>query len=242
MLAYGAHVIPVAGSYDDAFELCAAACRRFGWYNRSTALNPFTIEGKKTAALEIASALADGIPDAVLVPTGDGVILGGLAKGFRDLERAQLVEGRPRLIAVQPEGSAAIVRALEGGKSAGAHHPQAASIADSLVVETPRNAIHCLAEIRASGGGGLEVTDEAIVQAIARLARLTGVFAEPAAAAALCGLESAIDRGLVDRNERVVLMISGSGLKDAESAARAVSRPAPIEPTIEALERRLGDA
>ncbi len=242
MLACGALVIPVDSSYDRAFELCSAACRRFGWYNRSTALNPFTIEGKKTAALEIASATAGAIPDAVIVPTGDGVILGGLAKGFRDLERAGLVEGRPRLIAVQPEGSSAIVRALNEGNAEAAGHPGASSVADSLTVERPRNAIGCVAEIRASGGAGIAVPDDAIVAAIPRLASATGVFAEPAAAAALAGLEAALGEGLVDRGERVVLMISGSGLKDVDAASRAVVRPEPIEPTVEALEARVDGA
>ena len=89
MQSYGAVVVPVDGNYDQAFELCTSACNEFGWYNRSTALNPFTIEGKKTAALEIAAAITPDSPDAILVPTGDGVILAGLAKGFRDLERAE---------------------------------------------------------------------------------------------------------------------------------------------------------
>ena len=118
MLSYGATVVPVDGTYNQAFDLCAQACDHFGWYNRSTAFNPFTIEGKKTAALEIAVDLSMESPDAVLVPAGDGVILAGLAKGFRDLETAGLVNRRPRLIAVQPEGSAAIAAALRTGEKA----------------------------------------------------------------------------------------------------------------------------
>ena len=91
MQSYGARVVPIDGTYDEAFDLCTAACDQFGWYNRSTALNPFTIEGKKTAALEIAASMAPEHPDVVVVPTGDGVILAGLAKGFRDLETAGLL-------------------------------------------------------------------------------------------------------------------------------------------------------
>ncbi len=89
--------------------------REFGWYNRNTALNPFTMEGKKTAALEIAASMAPEEPDVVVVPTGDGVILAGLAKGFGDLLRAGLLKKRPRLLSVQPEGSAAIVQAWREG-------------------------------------------------------------------------------------------------------------------------------
>jgi len=235
MQSYGARVIPIEGTYDQAFELCRAACDRFGWYNRSTALNPFTIEGKKTAALEIITAMAPGAPDAVIVPTGDGVILAGLAKGFRDLESTGLLAKRPRLIAVQPEGSASIVHALRSGAERAEKVSGAVSAADSLAVEMPRNAIGCLAEVRGSGGAGVEVSDEAILEAIPRLAAASGVFAEPAAAAALAGLETALADNLIDRDERVVLMITGSGLKDIGAAARVLEPPAPIAPDLDAV-------
>ena len=236
MQSYGALVIPINGSYDDAFELCTAACNQFGWYNRSTALNPFTIEGKKTAALEIAASLATEPPDAVIVPSGDGVILSGLAKGFKDLENGGILPHRPRLIAVQPDGSSALVDALRSESESASRCTGAASVADSLTVEMPRNAIGCLAEIRASGGSGVTVSDQSIVDAIPRLASTTGVFAEPAAAATLPGLEAALEQNLVDRDERVVLMVTGNGLKDVAAAASAVSPPEPIEPTLEAVE------
>jgi threonine synthase len=239
MLSYGATVIPVKGTYDQAFELCTAACDRFGWYNRSTALNPFTIEGKKTAAIEIAAALAPDMPDAVLVPTGDGVISAAIGKGFRDLEEAGLIPSRPRLIIVQPEGSSAIVRALRSGADEAQAMPDATSVADSLTVEMPRNAVGCLAEVRVSGGSGVAVSDDAILAAIPRLASTTGVFAEPAAAAALAGLDAALEEGLVERHERVVLMITGGGLKDVEAASRAVPTPDSIEPSLDALAHTL---
>ena len=242
MQSYGAVVVPVDGNYDQAFELCSAACNEFGWYNRSTALNPFTIEGKKTAALEIAAAIVPNSPDAVLVPTGDGVILAGLAKGFRDLERGGLIERRPRLVAVQPEGSSVIANAVRTGAEEATAMPGAASVADSLTVEMPRNAIGCLAEIRASGGGGVTVADDAISAAISRLAGTTGVFAEPAGAAALAGLEAALEEDLVDRDERVVLMITGNGLKDVDAAARALPSLEPVEASLEAVERAVAES
>jgi len=239
MLSYGALVLPVEGTYDDAYELCLAACRQFDWYNRNTALNPFTIEGKKTAALEIAAALAPECPDVVLVPTGDGVILAGVAKGFADLKRCGLLPWVPRLIAVQPEGSAAIARALQQGKETITPVPDAASVADSLTVQAPRNALQCLRAVRASGGAGVTVSDQAIVQAIAELARQTGVFAEPAGATALAGLHAALKEGLVTREERVVLLVTGTGLKDVPAASRAVERPAPIPLRLEAVAERM---
>jgi threonine synthase len=239
MLSYGATVLPIDGNYDDAFELCLAACEEFGWYNRNTALNPFTIEGKKTAGLEIARNLAPDVPDVVLVPTGDGVILAGVAKGFADLVRAGLIDRMPRMIAVQPEGAAGIVTALKERRETVTPVPGAKSIADSLTVEVPRNALQCIRVVRQSGGSGVAVSDRAILESIPRLASLTGVFAEPSAAAGLAGLEAALKEGLVGRDERVVLLVTGTGLKDVGAAARAVERPVPIPPTLEAVAARI---
>lgn len=238
MLAYGAEVVPVDGSYDDAFELCMEACAEFGWYNRNTALNPFTLEGKKTLALEIAHQLAPEIPDAVIIPTGDGVILGGIAKGLADLVAWGLMDRVPRLIAVQPQGALSLVSALADGLDDVIPMHGAASVADSLVVEAPRNARQALRRIRQSGGGGIAVSDDAIIGAITRLARLTGVFAEPAAAASLAGLEAALAAGLVKKSEKVVLLITGTGLKDRDAAARAVTMPSPIRPELADLAER----
>ena len=239
MLAYGARVVRVAGSYDQAFELCGAACERFGWYNRNTALNPFTVEGKKTAALEIGRQLAGSPPDVVIVPSGDGVIISGVAKGFADLVAAGLLERAPRLLAVQPSGSNALVRALATGAETVDPLPGAASVADSLVVEAPRAARLALRRIRETGGAAVSVDDQAIVEAIPRLASLTGLFAEPAAAAALAGLDAALEQRLVGRDERVVLLITGSGLKDVPAAARSIAIPEPVEPELDAVVRRL---
>jgi len=176
----------------------------------------------------------------VVVPTGDGVIVSGVARGFADLHRAGLIDKMPRLIAVQPEGSAAIARALGAGAAGITPIEHVASVADSLVVGTPRNAIMALALIRASGGTGVIVGDEAILAAIGSLARVTGVFAEPAAAAALAGLEQALAEGLIGRDERVVLLVTGSGLKDVASAARSVSIPAPVACSLDAVPAVLG--
>lgn len=239
MLSYGARVIPVLGNYDAAFDLCLAACGEFGWYNRNTALNPYTIEGKKTVALEIARATAPEVPDLVVVPVGDGVILSGMAKGFADLAASGLITRVPRLLAVQPEGSPAIARAWTAGADVAERVHGAHSVADSLTVEAPRNSRLCLRAIRESGGGAVTVSDEEILSAIPALASRTGVFAEPAAAAALAGLEVALGIGLADRSESTVLLVTGTGLKDAPAAARAVARPEPVEPSLDAVASRV---
>jgi threonine synthase len=239
MASYGARIVPVAGSYDDAFELSIAACERFGWYNRNTAFNPFTIEGKKTAALEIAGDLTPDEVDVVVVPAGDGVIVSGVAKGFSDLARAGLIHRPPRLLVVQPEGSAAIATALRAQAPEIKPVPHAASVADSLVVNAPRNAIMALADVRASGGGAVAASDDAILDAVLHLARTTGVFAEPAGAAALGGLLVALEEGLVSRDERAVLLVTGTGLKDVAAARRRVTIPEAVRPELDEVARLL---
>jgi threonine synthase len=239
--AYGASIVPLAASYDDAFELSLAACERFGWYSRNTAHNPFTIEGKKTAALEVATQLAPERPDVVIVPAGDGVVISGAAKGFGDLVEAGLLGRAPRLVAVQPTGSAALARALRDGSRTVERVPGATSVADSLVVATPRNAVMCLQDVRASGGAGVVVEDEAILAALGLLARSSGVFAEPAGAAALAGLLAALEEGLVERRETVVLMVTGNGLKDVAAAGRSVAIPPPVPADLTAVADLLGE-
>ncbi len=237
--AYGATLVPIDGSYDEAFELSGEMCRRFSFYNRNTAYNPFTVEGKKTIALEVVAQLAGDEPDVMVVPVGDGVIVAGVAKGLRDLRRAGLLRRQPRLIAVQPEGSAAIATALRQGASEITAMRGAASVADSLVVAAPRNGAMALAAVRESQGAGVVVSDTAILAAARQLSSSAGVFAEPAGAAALAGLHVAVAEGLVERRERVVLIVTGSGLKDVAAVERALAVPAALPPHPDAATRWL---
>ncbi len=240
MLIYGARVFPVRGNYDQAFDLSAVACERFGWYNRNTAFNPYTIDGKRLAAFEIWEQLGQKAPDSVWIATGDGVIIAGVAKGFRDLLGLGLIEKMPRMIAVQATGSAGIVNAF----NAGAEEPEpvlgASSVADSIVVEAPKCGILALREIRESGGRALAVSDEEILSTMSMLGRLTGLFVEPSSAAAVAGLVKERRAGRVADDERAVLLLTGTGLKDIDSARKAVNMPESIDPDIQALEKALG--
>jgi threonine synthase len=230
---YGATVVLVEGSYDQAYDLCLEAGRRYGWYQRSTGYNPFMTEGKKTAAFEIAEQLNWDIPDRVIVGMGDGCIIGGLWKGFSEFYRLGFIERQPRLMGVQAEGAAAIVDAAQGD---GKVRPrQARTIADGICVGKPRDAAKAIRALRESGGSGITVSDDEIIAAIARLAQTAGVFAEPAAAAAFAGFVKLRDSGAIGPDERVLLVITGSGLKDIESARRTVKKPLCIPPDINAL-------
>jgi threonine synthase len=243
LLTFGAEVLAVDGTYDQAFDLCLAATARFGWYNRNTGFNPYTREGKKTVAFEICEQLGWSAPDLVVVPVGDGNILSGVWKGFVEFERLGFISGLPHLLAVQAEGSAAVVRAAAGD---GVIRPVSGeTVADSISVSLPRDGEAAVQAIRESAGHGGTVGDDAILAAIGEVARGAGVFAEPAAAAAWAGLARAAERGLVGPADRVVVIITGSGLKDVAAARRAAEEagaaPIEIEATREALERALAD-
>jgi len=234
LLMCGATVFAVQGSYDDAFDLCIEACNTFGWYNRNTGYNPYLVEGKKTVGLEIAEQLEWQVPDSVLVPTGDGCIISGVYRGFEDFYRLGIIDRIPRMIAVQAEGSPALVRALEGD---GVVRPYPAqTIADGISVGLPRNGTMAVKVIRESGGFGVTVSDEEILTAEKELAMLTGVFAEPSGAAVYAGLLRLLNEGKIARDERTVLLVTGSGLKSIDAVVGTAGSVVPIKKGIEGME------
>ena len=243
LMVYGARVLLVNGTYDDAFELCLQAAPAFGWYNRNTAYNPYMSEGKKTVAFEVCEQLGWSAPDVVFVPVGDGCIIGGVHKGFKDLLALGWIERMPRIMGVQASGSSPLVDAWERGLEGWEMAPvEAHSVADSIVAGLPRDRIKALRAVRESGGSFIRVDDESIIAAIPALAQGCGVFAEPAAAAAYAGLVQAADRGLVGAEERVVVLATGSGLKDIATAMKSTGQPLLIEPDLADVQRVLGES
>ncbi len=238
ILQYGAALCPVAGSYDDAFDLTLKVADQENWYLRSTGVNPVMSEGKKTVALEIAEQLGWEAPDRVFVPVGDGCIIGGVFKGFHDLLSLGWIERMPKLMAVQAEGSAAIVNAIRSEEAIQPVH--ANTVADSISVDFPRDGVKAVRAVRETGGDAITVSDDEILAAQRTLASTTGIFAEPAAAAAYAGLIKAHQRGSLGKDERIVAAITGSGLKDIAAAQRQIEIPKPIEPTLEGFEKFMG--
>ncbi len=239
-LIYGARVMLVDGTYDDAFELTLKVAKTFGWYNRNTAYNPYMTEGKKTAAFEICEQLSWQAPDRIFVPVGDGCIIGGIHKGLKDLMALGWIDHMPKIMGIQAAGSSALVDAWERGLQGWEMTPQPAdTIADSISAGLPRDRNKALAAVRETDGAYLRVTDEEILAAIPVIARNTGVFAEPAAAAAYAGLVKAVAQGLVAPDERIVVLLTGSGLKDIKSAMQTVSTPPVVAPTLEAVQAAL---
>jgi threonine synthase len=226
LLVYGATVFAVDGSYDDAFDLAAQAIEHYGWYNRSCAVNPYLIEGKKTVAFEICEQLGFRAPDKVFIPVGDGCIASGVYKGFEEFARLGFTERVPELIGVQAEGCDPIKVAFDGGCDL--VPCDACTIADSIAAGHPRNWRKATRGIRTSNGSMMTVTDDEILAAIATLGRATGIFAEPAGATAFAGLTKAVSEGAVASDETVVVLMTGSGLKDTDSAMRAGGEPVAV--------------
>lgn len=244
LLAYGATVLLVDGSYNDAIELCLRAGERFGWYNRTTGFNPYMSEGKKTVAYEVAHQLGWEAPDVIFVSVGDGCIIGSLWKGFHDLIELGWVDRMPRMIGVQAAGSDFLAQAWANDENVLGKSPiRPATIADSISAALPRDRVKAMRAVTGSGGAFVTVDDEAILAAIPVLASTTGVFAEPAAAASWAGLERATELGLLDSADRVVVLSTGTGLKDIPAAMRSVSaaglNPHRISPDIEAVAAEL---
>lgn len=237
LLIYGADVLLVDGSYDDACDLALEATRRYGWYNRNTGFNPVCLEGKKTSALEMWEDFGRSVPDAVFVPVGDGCIVGGIGKGFSDLRKMGLIDRVPRLYGCQAEGSSVLSKAVNGKFVA---EPDAATIADSICVGYPRAASQALRAVNGSGGAWVVCSDDEILEAQVRMARFSGVFGEPACACAAAGLFAAVERGLVGKDERVVVLVTGSGLKDVEGAMKGpCGQGIPVPRHADALEDAL---
>ena len=234
LLMCGATVFAVQGSYDDAFDLCIEACNSFGWYNRNTGYNPYLVEGKKTVGLEIAEQMQWQVPESVLVPTGDGCIISGVYRGFEDFYRLGMIDRIPRMIAVQAEGSPAIVRALEGDGIVRPYPAQ--TVADGISVSLPRNGTMAIKVIRESGGFGITVSDEEILAAEKELARLTGVFAEPSGAVGYAGLVRLLREGRIERDERTVLLVTGSGLKSIDAVVGSAGSVVPIKQGAEGIQ------
>ena len=223
LLIFGATVLRVRGSYEDAFQLCQQACERWGWYNRNCAINPYLVEGKKTVGLEICEQLDWKIPDWVAVSVGDGCTIAGVWKAFHEMRTLGLIARTPRMLGVQAAGAAPVTTAFQTGEPLKPIEPQ--TIADSIAVGVPRNWKKAVLAIQASGGTMINVQDEEILEAMRYTGRLTGIFAEPAAATAVAGVRRAVEDGVMKRSASVLAVITGNGLKDIRAARSAVAEP-----------------
>ena len=238
LVVFGARVFLVKGDYAAAVRLAMDAIAKYGWYDRNCAINPYLVEGKKTCAMEIAEQCGWNVPDAVFVSVGDGCIVSSVYKGFFDLYQTGIIERIPRIVGVQAEGACPIHRAFQSGAKS-VQFGESHTVADSIDVGAPHNWAKALNALKSSGGDTVAVSDAEILSAVVELPRSTGVFAEPAGAAAYAGFVKMARAGRLQPSDRVAVIVSGNGLKDIASAQKAAPRPCSIEPSLEALERAL---
>ena len=218
-LQYGADLVLAEKNYDQAFALSIQYSKKFGGMNRNTAYNPMTIEGKKTVSIEIFNELGR-VPDHVFVSVGDGVILSGLYKGFRDLLQFKKITRMPEIHGIQARGSSVIFKAMSSGNF---REQSAETLADSISVNTPSNGYLALKNLKAYGGHCITLTDKEILSAQKELSASCGLFSEPAAAAAYAGFIK--QKQNLDSNSTCVILLTGNGLKDITSASKNILIP-----------------
>jgi threonine synthase len=236
LLIYGSNVFLVDGTYDEAVELCFQAAAEYGWYNRSCAINPYLIEGKKTVSYEICEQMNWDVPDIVVVAVGDGCSIGGVWKGFSECYRLGLTDRVPIIVGVQAAESNPVTRAFEK-KSYEFEYKKPVTIADSISVGIPRNGIKALNAVHESGGCMIDVTDDEILKAMKILAQRTGIFGEPAGVTGFAGILKLAELNMLSGNERVACIVTGSGLKDIKSAALAAGKAYTVAPKLGELKK-----
>ncbi len=236
ILMYGATIVPVKGTYDDAFDLSIEATKSYHWYNRNTAYNPITVEGKKSVAFELFEQLNGNCPDRIFIPVGDGVILSGVYKGFEDLFYMGYINKMPVMVAVQSNGSDNLVRNVFSDSF---EIKESHTLADSIAVDIPRNFYMAKQYIQKYQGEVLTVSDNDILEASKKLSKNTGLFAEPAAVASFAGFLHYLNNNMMEEKSLNIVLSTGSGLKDLTAVQSVISIPQAIKPDLFHLKKLL---
>lgn len=230
IMHYGARIVPVDGTYDDAFELSLQVSKKYGYYNRNTAYNPLTIEGKKTVSFEIFDDLKQQLPDIIFVSVGDGVIISGIYKGFEDLLMLGIIDKIPKIVAVQSDKSKNLIANLNVEKFT--IYPSE-TLADSISVDVPRNFYMAKDFIVKYKGYPLLISDNEIIEASRLLSKNTGIFSEPAATAAFAGYLKYSEIEKITNKSKVLVLLTGCGLKDLKNIENLHAMPEAIKADIE---------
>ena len=234
-LQYGAELIPIKGDYDKAFDLSLKFSEKTSFLNRNTAYNPMTIEGKKTASIELVEQVDGKEIDYVFLPVGDGVVLSGVIKGFTDLKYLGAINKIPKIIGVQAENSSFIYNAFCNNKFELDY--KASTIADSISVNVARNGYTAVKDLKSVEGEMVLVSDEEIMYAQHHLAKMSGVFCEPSSAASFAGFLKLKEN--ISKDRLVVLLLTGHGLKDIDTALKSVEFPKTYEADIDYIMDRI---
>jgi len=234
-MMYGAIVVGVKGNFDVALQMAVSASKQVGLYLLNS-INPFRIEGQKTAAFEICDQLEWQVPDRVVLPVGNAGNITAYWKGFKELKALGFVEKLPKMVGVQAAGASPLAKAFAANSATIEPVKDPETVATAIRIGNPVNWKRALKALKESNGTALTVTDDEIIKAQKLLARKEGIFIEPASAASIAGLKKLVENGEVDVDEIIVCVATGHGLKDPEAAVRACGGIVEIEPSLEALE------
>jgi threonine synthase len=218
-------ILAISGTYDDVNRLCTQVADRYGWGFVNINLRSYYAEGAKTIGFEIVEQLGWRYPQHLVSPVAGGTLLPRIVRGLRELRQIGLVSGElPRVYAAQAAGCAPVVHALDTGLD----HPEPVrpnTIAKSIAIGNPADGYQVIESVKATGGAGAAVTDTEIVEAIRLLAETEGIFTEPAGGTTLAAAIDLVERGVIPRNESIVVCVTGNGYKTAEVVADTVTRP-----------------
>jgi len=235
---YGAKIIAVKGTYDDANRLAAQAADEYEWGLVNINIRPYYVEGSKTLAFETCEQLGWRAPENIIVPVGSGALLCAIWRGLKQFAELGLIdELKTRIFAAQPEGCSPVVGAFKSGSDDVFPVEKPETITKSLAIGDPGDGIYALQAIRESGGAAEYATDEEIIEGIKILAKTEGIFAEPAGGVTIAVLKKLLESGVISRDEEVVCCVTGSGFKSSETILKTIQKPVEIEPSIEELRK-----
>jgi len=237
-IIHGARVIQIRGNFDEALKIVREICLTHKVYLLNS-LNPYRLEGQKTAAFEIRDQLMRRVPDKVVVPVGNAGNISAIWKGFKELYEMGLSEGLPEMVGIQAEGAAPIANSVKQGLEAVKFVEKPETLATAIRIGSPVNWKKAVRVIEESGGLVETVSDSEILEAQRLLAQCEGLFVEPASAASVAGLKKLVKMGFIDRDEKVVCIATGHGLKDPDVVLKQCPKPVEAEATIDSVTRIL---
>lgn len=237
---YGAKIIAVKGTYDEANRLAAQASSWYDWALVNINLRPYYVEGSKTLVFETCEQLEWSTPDNIVIPMGSGALLCAIWRGLKQFSRVGLIdEFKTRIIGAQPGGCSPIVSAFKSNSDDVTPVERPNTIAKSLAIGDPGDGIYALNAIRESGGTAECATDEEILEGIKLLAKTEGIFSEPAGGVTIAVLKKLVEAGEIPRDEEVVCCITGNGFKSTDATLKIFNEPVEIEPSIEELKKKV---
>jgi len=239
-MVYGAKVVQVRGNFDQALKTVLELSERHREVYLLNSINPFRVEGQKSLAYEICDQLNRKPPDRVVVPVGNAGNISAIWKGFTEFHKLDLIKKLPKMTGIQAEGAAPIARAIKTGKNEITPINEPETIATAIRIGAPVSWKKAVRAIRESGGTAETVTDKEILEAQKMLARTEGLFVEPASASSIAGLKKLLETKEIDKNEVVVCVATGHGLKDPDIAIKISEKPLTVDAEAGFIEKLLG--